>query len=115
MTPACIKIRTNSQHTCGGLSAWFPVSLVHLNTWSPLVTIWGLEGVTSQEEIGHWGRAFRFQGSHHFELALLVCGLKCELSDVAGVPGLPAAMLPAVMMMGSPSVRRRGHSVKSQQ
>lgn len=53
------------------------------------MAIWGLEGVTSQEEMGHWGRAFRFQGSHHFELALLVCGWKCELSDVAGVPGLP--------------------------
>lgn len=112
MTPACFKLRKNNQHTCGGLSEWFPVSLVHLNTWSPLVTLWGLEGVTLQEEVCLWWRAFGFQGSYHFEPALLVCGWKCKLSDVAGVPGLPPAMLPAVVMMGSPSGRCHGHSVK---
>lgn len=95
------------------LSAWFPVSLVHLNTWSPLVTFWGLEGVTSQEEICHWGQLSGFKAHTRFEPALLVCGWKSELSDVAGVPGLPPAMLPAVVMMGSPSVRCHGHSVKS--
>lgn len=30
---------------------------------------------------------------------LLACGWKCELSDVAPVPCLPTAMLPAVILM----------------
>lgn len=82
-----------------------PCKCICLTAWSSVSgTDWeGLGGMTSLEEVFHWGWALKFQTSMAFPVRYLSAHTWClyQLWATASAPWLPATMFPTVMITDS--------------